>query len=335
MFTKVLVPLDRSALAEQALGQAVAIASAAHASIDVVLVHEPLTMAGFGDAPWNAEQLDEEQKYVQTIANELAKAATIPVTYAVMRGEAVDMICKRAKDVGADLVVMTSHGRTGFSRAWLGSIADGVLRHATIPVLMLRASEAKHDRFAAVPLFQRILVPTDGSSFAGATLSSTAALARCADAKVTLLRVVQPVPLMTLDVDLATGIGSGMPFGYSPQLEDSVATEQVVKDVKEQLAEAAQRLLEREGIKADHQVVVSGQIAQAILDFAHAHDMHLIAMSTHGRGASRLLVGSVADKVIRASGLPVLLQRAVGVQEEPPHLNQAGVISQLPAMSIA
>ena len=62
MFTQVLVPLDRSPLAEQALGQAVAIARASHAALDVVLVHEPLPFAGFRDAPWNAEHLSDDQK---------------------------------------------------------------------------------------------------------------------------------------------------------------------------------------------------------------------------------------------------------------------------------
>ena len=309
MFRKLLVPLDRSPLAEQALGQAVAIARAAHAGIDLVLVHQPMTLGGFGDAPWNAEQLDAEQKYLQSIAGQLAAAASVPVTSAVLHGEAIEMISRRATEVVADLVVMTSHGRTGFSRAWMGSIADGVLRHVPVPVLLLRAAEPRADRFAAVPPFRRILVPVDGSSLAMEMLTSAAALARCSDARMTLLRVVHPVPIMTVDIDVATGIGAGMPFGHALQPEDVIATGQLVREVKGTLADTAQQLMEREGIVVDHLVIVSSHVAQAILDFAGAHDVSLIAMSTHGRGVSRLLVGSVADKVIRGSGVPVMLQR--------------------------
>src|SRR5512133_3166774 len=111
MFSKILIPLDRSSLAEQAIGQAVAIARASHAEIDVVLVHDPLPFAGYGDAPWNAEQWSDENRYVESIATEIASGAGVPVTHTVVRGAPVEMICGRARDVNADLVVMTSHGR--------------------------------------------------------------------------------------------------------------------------------------------------------------------------------------------------------------------------------
>src|SRR5512142_1287847 len=110
MFRKLLVPLDRSPLAEQAVGPAAAIARAFHAAIDLVLVHQPLPFAGFNDEPWNAEQWSDEEKYLEWIAGELITGASVAVTYAVVRGEAVDSICKQAWDVDADLIVMTSHG---------------------------------------------------------------------------------------------------------------------------------------------------------------------------------------------------------------------------------
>src|SRR5512132_1853966 len=141
MFKKLLVPLDRSPLAEQAIGQAAAIARASQADIDLALVHQPFPFNGFADAPWSADAWAEEQHYLESIAAELSSGSSVPVTYAALKGEPVEMICQRIRDVHADLVVMTSHGRTGLSRSWLGSIADGVLRHSTVPVLMLRAIE--------------------------------------------------------------------------------------------------------------------------------------------------------------------------------------------------
>ena len=305
MFRKLLVPLDRSPLAEQAVGQAAAIARASHAEIDVILVHQPLPFAGFSDEPWNAEQWNDEEKYLEWIASELASGASLKATHSVLRGEAVDMICKRAWEVDADLIVMTSHGRTGLSRAWLGSVADGVLRHSAVPVLMLRPVESKADRLAAHHLFEHILVPLDGSSLAADILSSASALGRCSGARVTLLRVVQPVPLMTVDVDMS--------FTYPPFIQDDEATQHLVEEAKQQLDETSHRLAAETGIEVDAHIVVSGRIAQAIMDFASGHAVDVITMSTHGRGASRFLLGSVADKVLRGSALPMLIHRPIGV----------------------
>jgi nucleotide-binding universal stress UspA family protein len=305
MFRKLLVPLDRSPLAEQAVGQAAAIARASHAEIDLILVHQPLPFAGFSDEPWNAEQWTDEEKYLEWIASELASGASVQATHTVQRGEAVDIISKRAREVDADLIVMTSHGRTGLSRAWLGSVADGVLRHSAIPVLMLRPLESKADRLAAHHLFEHILLPLDGSALAADILSPASALGRCSGARVTLLRIVQPVPLMTVDVDMA--------FTYPPFIQDDEATQHLVEEANQQLDETSRRLAEETGINVDAHVVVSGRTAQAIMDFASSHAVDVIAMSTHGRGASRFLLGSVADKVLRGSALPMLIHRPIGI----------------------
>ena len=308
MFKKLLVPLDRSPLAEQAIGQAAAIARAAHASIDIVLVHEPLPFAGYGDAPWNAEERKYEDKYLETIADEISTGAAVSITHNVMRGEPVEMIYTRACDIDADLIVMTSHGRTGLSRAWLGSVAHGVLRRSQVPVLMLRPIDGKTDRKAAHHLFKHILVPLDGSAFSADILSHATALAQCSGARVTLLRVVRPVPMVTVDIDMS--------IGYPPMIPDAALTAQLVDQANAEIADAARQI--RHGGYADvgAEVVVANSVAHAIIDFALGHSVDAIAMSTHGRGASRLLMGSVADKVVRASGLPMLLVRPVGVSDE-------------------
>jgi nucleotide-binding universal stress UspA family protein len=70
---------------------------------------------------------------------------------------------------------------------------------------------------------------------------------------------------------------------------------------------------------------------EAIAEFARSHNIDCIAMTTHGRGASRLLLGSVADKVLRGSGVPVLLRRPVGIVED--YLSATDVADQLPALS--
>jgi nucleotide-binding universal stress UspA family protein len=324
MFKRLLVPLDRSELAEDALGQATAIARAAHAGVDVVLVHQLLPFGAFGDAPWNAGQIDAEHKYVQSIADELASGASVSATQTVLTGSPAEMICRRAQEVEADLIVMTSHGRTGLSRAWLGSVADGVLRQSSVPVLMLRPLETATNRRAAKHLFKHILVPLDDSMLAQDILASASSLAACTGASVTLLRVVDPVPMILL--------ASELPVAYPATVRDVEATEQVVADAQKEIGRVAQQIRDESHAEIDAQVVVDSSAAHAIIEFARTHEIDVIAMATHGRGASRLLMGSVADKVVRGSGLPVLLHRPAAVAEQRAKLSEPTVAEQLPSL---
>jgi nucleotide-binding universal stress UspA family protein len=319
MFQKLLVPLDRSDFAEQAIGQAAAIARASEGVLDLVLVHEPFPFGTSGDAPWRREAWQDEERYLQSIANEISGGTGVPVTCAVIEGEKVEMICKRAWDVGADLIVMTSHGRTGLSRAWLGSAADGVIRHSATPVLMLRPIEGKPARLAAHHLFQKILLPLDGSPLAAEALSSATSLAQCAGASITLLRVVVPVPIIAGD--------AGMPFvyPYPISMPDVVETNHLTDDAKRELADVARHLQEQGIENVASEVVVAANVARGIIDFANGHDTDLIAMSTHGRGGSRLFLGSVADKLIRGCEIPVLVYRPLAVRERTAIIDESAM----------
>jgi nucleotide-binding universal stress UspA family protein len=323
MFKKLLVPLDRSSLAEQALGPAAAIARASHAEMDLVLVHQPFPFVGL-DEPWNSAQAMDEDKYLESIGRELMRGGSVSTTHAVQRGNVIEMICARAHDVGADLIVMTSHGRTGFSRAWVGSVADGVLRHSAIPVLIMRPVETEMDRLAAHHLFKRVLVPLDGSALATEILSSAVAVAHCSKARLVLIRIVQPVPLLTPDI--------GMAFVYPPVIQDDEGTRCVAEEAKQDLAETAYKLAGLGVTDVETHVIIASNVPRAIIDFVADHGVDAIAMSTHGRGASRLLVGSVADKLLRASGVPILLKRPVEVTERLQLVGSTSVLEELPAL---
>jgi nucleotide-binding universal stress UspA family protein len=282
MFKTVLVALDRSPSAEEAIGQAAAIARASKAKLDLVLVPQ--------------------------------------------RGEAVDMICKRAWDVDADLIVMTSHCRTGLSRAWSGSVADGVVRHSSTPVLMLRPVESEGRRRAAHHLFKRVLVPLDGSVFARGIIMSAVSLARCSDARVTLLRVIRPIPLVPDETAFL--------FSYPPPVHDDAATNRLATEATEQLSAIARDLCDHGAGSIDARVIVASDVAQTILEFARIHAIDVIAMSTHGSGASRFLMGSVADKILRDSGLPTLLRRPLGLYANTEPI-ESPAARQIPALAPA
>jgi nucleotide-binding universal stress UspA family protein len=319
MFTKLLVPLDRSSLAEQALGRAAAIARAAHGGIEVVLVHEPPMFDAPLDSAMNAALLEDDEQYVQTTAAELASGAGVSATGAVVQGLPVGAICERARAVNADLVVMTTHGRTGLSRAWMGSVADGIVRQSSIPVLMLRPVEGKAAEVAAHHLFRHLLVPLDASADAAAILAPASALAACSGASMTLLQVVQPIPIIFSE--------AGVPFAYSASIPDDAATRELARTFEEHLAATARTLASGTGLRVRAEVVVATHVAAAIVEFARASGADAIAMSTHGRGASRLLLGSVADKVLRGSDLPLLLVRPARVGAVDAMPEQVGITS--------
>jgi len=322
MFRKIMVPLDRSALAEQALGQAAAIARTSNAGVDLVLVREPRPLPEYQIGAADDKDLHGYERYMQAVVAELHSGASVEVTHAVVQGAPAEMIRTRAHEVGADLIVMTSHGRTGLSRAWLGSVADAVVRRSTIPVLMLRPNDTTPtDRLAEKHLFRRVLVPIDGSESARGILDGAAALAQCSDAPVVLLRVVPHVPKV-IAYDMHE------PLIIPPTIPDPEATEQVVHDVTRQVEDLARSLRDRGSVNVEAHVIVGDRVAESIIDFARGHDADVIAMSTRGRGASRILLGSVADKLLRASDLPMLLRRPAEVGDSDSVDDDA---AQLPA----
>ena len=106
----------------------------------------------------------------------------------------------------------------------------------------------------------------------------------------------------------------GIPYTYVPQPIDESSITRLAEEARAQLSKVAKRFHDETGIEPETHVVVESAIASAIVDFARANKIDLIAMSTHGRGLSRLLLGSVADKVLRGSGVPMLLFRPFDVQ---------------------
>jgi nucleotide-binding universal stress UspA family protein len=122
-----------------------------------------------------------------------------------------------------------------------------------------------------------------------------------------------------------------MPYAYTPTF-DEPATKRMADEAKEQLDEIMRRLGDESGVEIDAQIVVEPRIGPAILDFARVHDIDVIAMSTHGRGMSRFLLGGVADKVLRGSGLPMLLYRPSGVQARV-HIVETSADADAPAVT--
>jgi nucleotide-binding universal stress UspA family protein len=210
-------------------------------------------------------------------------------------------LCGQAEALGVDLVVLTTHGRGPLGRFWLGSVADALVRRLPVPALLVRPQEGA----PAAEAVRHILVPLDGSPLAEQILEPAAALAELTGAAVTLLRVVGPVPPPGAEVP------DGLIEEAVQQLLEKTAElqERVNAGASQGLETAAARLRER-GLVVQTRVAVADAPAPAILDAAREVGADLIALATHGRrGLKRLLLGSVADKVVRGGTLPVLLLR--------------------------
>ncbi|HEX7981623.1 MAG TPA: universal stress protein [Gemmatimonadaceae bacterium] len=300
MYRTILVPLDGSQFAEQALPIAMHLAAGAKARLLLVRVHQvPPKHLG---STWDEFFRNEETAYLERIAARVAQVQPADVETALLEGDVIEAIRESADGRAECLIVMSTNGRTGLSRAWLGSVADGVLRHSTRPVLALRPSGPDHVPLAST--VGNVLVALDGSTFAEQVVPHAVQLALLLPAPMTLLRVIEPVmPAMPA----MPGVGG--PY-------DAVMAQSLVEDseqsVKRYLEEVAGRIRrEHPAIEVRTDLHISDSAAPVIIQQSRAGDGALVALATRGRGASRLIIGSVADKVIRAAGEGVLVIRSV------------------------
>jgi nucleotide-binding universal stress UspA family protein len=209
-------------------------------------------------------------------------------------GTVAPALCAFAGAVGADLIVLTTHGRGPLSRFWLGSVADELIRSSPIPLLVHRPAGGATPDLNAPILFRRILVPLDGSEFAETALAPAAELAVTFGAELFLFRVVVPAPVLVPDE--TKSLRSAM---EGPVLEN------LSLQARSYLDRTAQRL-RTDRLPVDVRVAVNVSPAAALLEAAPL--ANLIALTTHGSGkVARFFIGSVADKVVRGAVCPVLV----------------------------
>lgn len=299
MFSKILVPLDGSSFSEHALPHAVAAARARQAELILALVHvrhSPVatdrTMRQALEA-WEASHRAQESHYLQQLANRLGEEGGVPVRARLLDGEIVPALEREVRERSIDLVVMTTHGRAGLERAWLGSVADGLLRQLGVPVLLIRPLEEAAPE-PGDTRFRHAVIGLDGSERAERSLEPALALVE-PGAQITLLRIVSPPSAVTSPY---------LPHAARISHEEMQARQ---SEAEAYLADVETRVRPRAGV-VESIATLDYHPARAILNHAAASGADLLALSTHGRGpVSRLLMGSVTDKVVRAAGVPVLV----------------------------
>ena len=301
MERSILVPLDGSAFGEHALPFALSLARRTSAQLHLAHVHmaPAPNLADTDDAVLRAT----ERMYFEGLIQRIQARWDVPITTMLLDGPVAPTLHEYAIAIEADLIVMTTHGRGALSRFWLGSIADALIRQVSAPVLLIRPREQPLD-IEHEPHINHILIPLDGSALAEHMLAHATQLGRLTQAEYTLLQAIEPV-YMGYGTELYGG-------GMNPQL-----LEQLQTSAQDYLDGLAVRL-RADGLRVQTATVVD-LAATAILEYAQAHAVDLIALETHGRsGLARWIIGGVADKVIRGETIPVLLHRSRGGGEGAP-----------------
>jgi nucleotide-binding universal stress UspA family protein len=229
-----------------------------------------------------------------------AVAGTFPgvdVRCTVEKGTAAEVIIEKAAVDRGTLINMATHGRSGIKRWLLGSVAEKVLRGATNPLLLIRATEeAKTEGEANL---RSVIVPLDGSGLAESMLPTVAELAKELKLEVILFRAYT-IPLSALAVD---------PEGYYVATDEKLIS--AMRDEAVAYLEKKVEEMKKSGIDKVSYVAEYGFAADEIISFARKTPDNLIAMCTHGHtGVKRWVLGSVTETVVRHSGDPVLVIRA-------------------------
>jgi len=299
LFRAVLVPVDGSPFAEQALPLAVEVARRSAAILQLARVHVPIMTYGAGlevaalDPSLDRQVQEGEQAYLKALQQRVTTEANLPVSASLLTGGIAPAVEEQVRSTGADLVILTTHARGPVARFWLGSVADRLIRALEVPVLLVppRAETgASHE-------IRRILVPLDRSPLAESVLEVAQGFGRLFGATYLLYHAVEPL-LPIVD-----------PLGAFAQMPDPAAVEATRSLAIRYLEGVASRLRDQ-GEQVATLITEEPVAARGILDQAAAEHADLIAIATHGAGGvSRMLLGSVADKVIRGSSVPVLVYR--------------------------
>ena len=307
MFRTILVPVDGSELAERALPYATAVASPVDGHV-ILLRAEPLvwqerpprdgtsaTRADPSDHAWLSPANPGARMTLEAAAARVqADGVTAEVDFQrYLRGEArtANVILTAVHERNADLVVVSTHGRSGFARWYYGSVADGIVRGADVPVILFPATVERQWPDDRAP---RILVPLDGSPLAEEILDPIGRLARQIGAELILARVVD-------------GLSLGVIHASSPYTAQSLLASELV-EARGYLALIMDRARSY-GLRVTARAI-AGSPSTTIAAVAREEDADLIGMVTHGRGGlGRLVMGSVADATLQETSVPVLLVR--------------------------
>jgi nucleotide-binding universal stress UspA family protein len=294
---RVLCPIDFSDCSRHALDYAVALARQYGSTIAALLVVPPATPlipgADLGPYPpyaMSAEDIGRLRKQLERFV--LASAVHVPFTANVIEGSVVSWIVRRASELPADVIVMGTHGRSGFERLLLGSVTERVLLKASCPVLTV-SPEAPVVLVSAGPVFRRIMCAVDFSPASMNALEAAASLARDSGVHLSVAHVLERVPIY--EPVMMSGPGT-------PE-HDRVAGDVARRRLHSGIPDAVRRTTQLT------EVVAEGKAYREILRLASDMQAELIVIGAHGSGPGHHGFGSTTTQVVRHASCPVLTVR--------------------------
>jgi len=305
MFERILIQLDGSARAELILTQVGKVLRREDSEILLLRVVGPAPVSGIPeeDRTLMDAMRHEAERYVQDLVRRF-EGRGAKARGRVIVGSAADTILDVAHQEHSTIIAMTTHGRTGLSRWFMGSVAEKVVRASTVPVLLVRSFRPTPagpvEPWAAEEMpFRKILVPTDGSPASLVVIAPVAQFAQLFDSEVLVLHVqTPPMPPGAI----LPGMEAGFPL---------LPAEAVPSTQDEHTAKTAD-LLHQAGIRVVRRTVLGDPAAEIIDRSSATSGIDLVALSTHGRsGFSRWLTGSVTERVLRHGSVPLLIVRTV------------------------
>lgn len=292
--SRILVPTDFSATSDEALAYARRLAEPFGASLHLVHAFEdPFTTAAFASELYAAVPLPLREQLLREAEAGLderlprERREQTGATAEIVNGPTAKTIVDYAATLGADLIVMGTHGRGGMAHLLLGSVAERVVRTAPCPVLTIRERPADAVRL--------VLVPTDFSAMSDEALEHAVLVASRFGAGVQLLHVLED-PMVT------EGLAAEAYIAEAPTLRSAL-----LRDARAKLARRSDSTDPAVRIESE---VLFGHGATTIAEYASQRGVDLIVMGTHGRtGVAHLLLGSVAERLVRTAPCPVLTVR--------------------------
>jgi nucleotide-binding universal stress UspA family protein len=291
----VLVPLDGTTLAEEALAIGASLARRAGAPLHLVSAVEPVVEMVRREFPDLAEQETREEAasrraYLERVAETVRAVRPGVVKVSVLNGEPGAVIAAYAARIGLDFIVLTTHGRGRMARWCLGSVADSLLRHSETPLLLLHAADTPR-----LGEYRRIVVGLEGEHDQQVLEAALRLGSLSPGAHYVLVGVVEPdVPLLT-------------PLARYPHHAGPRWQVRRVGDAEARLDRLA-RDLETRGARVTCEVIGRRGVPRALGDIAGSTAADCLVVGTHGlSGVDRAVLGSVAAKLLRQTSLPLLV----------------------------
>ena len=311
MYRVIMVPTDGSGFDREAIRVALRIAERTEAKIQLVRVLANGAFFGMAAADdgisVSAELVGSERDMalseLYALAAECRAISKADITVDLHAGPIADVLRGYARRHDVDLIVISTHGRSGISRFSLGSVTDSLIRHTTIPVLVVKPPTSYLNPQVS-EAFKRIVVPLDGSTLAEQILPRVLTLAKLEDAEITLLNVLVPQSYSQKEI-----VDTNLPWW-----------DKDISLAKAYLFRTA-GTLRRNGVAVTTDIVIGEHVANAIGYFASREKADLIAIATHGRGGlARMLHGSVADAIMHSARTSMLVFKpdmAVEMERSP------------------